>query len=191
MLAACLLLGGCSHGGQPVLPSIADAGQRSQLSVVWQEHAYDGNGFHFVPAATFVLANAPVVTKLTPLPPAEPVVVRRPATQVEAREITIHFSLNSAALSPKAKGTLSAHSNELSHAEDVTIAGYTCSLGTKDVNDRLAGARAASVATYLEAAGVSVTAVSGHGRCRYAAPNDTEDGRARNRRAEVRYVTQD
>jgi outer membrane protein OmpA-like peptidoglycan-associated protein len=69
----------------------------------------------------------------------------------------------------------------------VVIAGYTDSTGTSGVNTRLAIDRARTVAFYLRKNGITAREVVAGGRplCCYIAPNDTVDGRAKNRRAEI------
>jgi OOP family OmpA-OmpF porin len=70
----------------------------------------------------------------------------------------------------------------------VTVAGYTDSVGSVQANLRLSQARAAAVANYLKAEGLQAQqfSVRGFGSLRPVAMNADEDGRAQNRRAEVR-----
>lgn len=68
----------------------------------------------------------------------------------------------------------------------ITIEGHTDSQGDDEYNLNLSQARADSVATYFVAAGIQeerVTAI-GKGEAEPAAPNDTAEGRSRNRRVE-------
>lgn len=68
----------------------------------------------------------------------------------------------------------------------MTIEGHTDSDGPDDFNLRLSQERADNVAAYFAAAGISpdrLTAI-GVGEASPAAPNDTDEGRARNRRVE-------
>jgi cytochrome c oxidase subunit 2 len=69
----------------------------------------------------------------------------------------------------------------------VEIAGHTDNTGDADANVVLSEARAESVASYLTGHGIDrsrFTAVRGYGASRPAATNDTEEGRAENRRTE-------
>jgi cytochrome c oxidase subunit 2 len=69
----------------------------------------------------------------------------------------------------------------------VEIAGHTDNTGDPQSNMALSEARAQSVANYLTSNGISnsrFTAVKGYGSNREAASNDTEEGRAENRRTE-------
>lgn len=68
----------------------------------------------------------------------------------------------------------------------IEIAGHTDSVGEEDENQRLSEARARAIVDYLVAAGVArdrLTA-TGYGETRPIASNDTEEGRALNRRIE-------
>ncbi len=68
----------------------------------------------------------------------------------------------------------------------VEIAGYTDNIGTAAYNKDLAMRRAKSVRDYLVSKGVATTRVmpQGYGADDPIAPNDTDDGRAENRRVE-------
>ena len=69
----------------------------------------------------------------------------------------------------------------------VEIAGHTDNTGDPQANMALSEARATSVSNYLTSNGISsgrFTAVKGYGSIREAASNDTEEGRAENRRTE-------
>ncbi|MGQ0457468.1 MAG: OmpA family protein [Hyphomicrobium sp.] len=68
----------------------------------------------------------------------------------------------------------------------IEIEGHTDAEGTDERNQRLSDRRARAVADYLSGAGVSSSRLStiGYGASRPIAENDTEEGRARNRRIE-------
>jgi len=74
----------------------------------------------------------------------------------------------------------------------VAVEGHTDSVGTDAYNQRLSQRRAASVREYLVAHGVSASrlSVAGFGEAKPVASNTTADGRAQNRRVELR-VTND
>ncbi len=70
----------------------------------------------------------------------------------------------------------------------IEVQGHSDSMGPAEVNQRLTEARARSVMAYLVEKGIDpdrLTAV-GYGATRPAMPNDTEEGRAMNRRVELR-----
>ena len=68
----------------------------------------------------------------------------------------------------------------------VTVAGYTDSIGTPEVNRKLSEARARSVQDYLVSHGVDASHVQavGYGESNPIASNSTDEGRAMNRRVE-------
>ncbi|MEG3789063.1 OmpA family protein [Lysobacter sp. CCNWLW3] len=72
----------------------------------------------------------------------------------------------------------------------VEVAGHTDSIGTDAVNQRLSEQRAASVGNYLMSRGLvrDRFILTGAGKTRPIASNDTEEGRAQNRRVEITLV---
>jgi OOP family OmpA-OmpF porin len=70
----------------------------------------------------------------------------------------------------------------------VIVEGHTDGKGTNSYNDRLAIRRAVAVKNYLVANGISASAtvVSGRGKREPIASNQTGEGRAENRRVELR-----
>jgi outer membrane protein OmpA-like peptidoglycan-associated protein len=72
----------------------------------------------------------------------------------------------------------------------VEVAGYTDSTGSAAVNRRLSHARANAVREYLVRRGVPASRLvaRGYGPADPVAPNTTADGRARNRRVELRQL---
>ena len=71
-------------------------------------------------------------------------------------------------------------------AVDIDVAGHTESVGAAESNLELSRRRAEAVVAFLKDAGVDVGRISsvGYGETKPIAPNDTADGRARNRRIE-------
>jgi outer membrane protein OmpA-like peptidoglycan-associated protein len=69
----------------------------------------------------------------------------------------------------------------------MTIAGYTDSTGSAELNNRLSAARARSVQSYLATAGLRASKwdVEGYGSASPVASNATAIGRAKNRRVEI------
>lgn len=99
------------------------------------------------------------------------------------------FAFNSAELAPEARDTVSEISRTLKEAPGrrVSIEGHTDSIGSEKYNLRLSRERADSVASELVHAGTARSRISthGYGKSRPIASNDSERGRARNRRVEV------
>jgi outer membrane protein OmpA-like peptidoglycan-associated protein len=95
---------------------------------------------------------------------------------------TIYFSLNSSVVG-RDEQRIIIESLDAFAGKNVEILGYTCDLGSKSHNDKLALARAKALAKVLEEKGMKPLAVSGEGKCCYV----SEDRRL-NRRAEIRCV---
>ncbi|MBP6299783.1 MAG: OmpA family protein [Arenimonas sp.] len=72
----------------------------------------------------------------------------------------------------------------------INVVGHTDSIGSDAVNQRLSEQRASSVAQYLQSRGVASQRLqtSGYGKTRPVDSNDTEAGRANNRRVEITLV---
>lgn len=104
------------------------------------------------------------------------------------REGTINFKRASFDLDPDSFTTLNRLAIAANDCPDliVEIEGHTDSEGTPERNQRLSNRRADAVKDYLVKAGVSVSRLIaiGYGQSRNIAPNDTAEGRARNRRIE-------
>jgi outer membrane protein OmpA-like peptidoglycan-associated protein len=74
----------------------------------------------------------------------------------------------------------------------IEIGGHTDTVGTKSYNDELSKNRAKSVVEYLTAQGVAAEKISfkGYGFDKPIATNQTEAGRAKNRRTELKIMGQ-
>ena len=72
----------------------------------------------------------------------------------------------------------------------LTVTGHTDSTGARDYNYNLSNRRATSVANYLAGAGIDQSRLitQGVGPDQPIASNDTEQGRAMNRRVELQIV---
>ncbi len=102
------------------------------------------------------------------------------------------FGFDSYALTATTRENLSDMANILNKypETDITIEGHTDSKGTEAYNQTLSERRAAAVADYLSARGVSRSRMTtnGYGEMRPIATNETDAGRAQNRRVEVAIV---
>ena len=99
------------------------------------------------------------------------------------------FAFDSAELTPAAQSALTEIAGRLSGASmvSVNVVGHTDSVGSEDYNQRLSERRAMSVKDYLASQGVprdKLTA-EGLGENQPVADNDSEEGRAKNRRVEI------
>lgn len=110
-----------------------------------------------------------------------------PATVSLAADVL--FDFDESAIKPEFEGVLNEIADMIVAAdEEVTIEGHTDSIGTEEYNMGLGQRRADSVADYLASQGVpmeDMTTVS-YGETRPVAPNDTPEGRALNRRVEIK-----
>ena len=101
----------------------------------------------------------------------------------------ILFDVNKANLKDYSRTELTKLAAILSKYDDTNIllAGYTDSTGSEEYNMQLSRSRAQSVADYLVVRNVNSErfSVYGHGESDPVAANDTEGGRAQNRRVEV------
>lgn len=94
------------------------------------------------------------------------------------------WTLNKSAQSELSNFAVSLKQNPLT---DVKVIGYTDNTGGYAVNEKVSTNRADAVKTYLVNSGVAGTRIEAQGvpMADYVASNDTEAGRAQNRRVEV------
>jgi outer membrane protein OmpA-like peptidoglycan-associated protein len=104
----------------------------------------------------------------------------------------ITFGYNSSAVQPQFQRTLDQVADTLSQYNQtfVDVYGFTDSTGSDSYNQQLSERRAVSVADYLAAHGVQAARIGtrGFGESNPVASNDTEAGRAANRRVEIKIV---
>lgn len=102
----------------------------------------------------------------------------------------VHFEFDSARLTKDSEGHLDEIVASLRIEKDTRfeIAGHTDSVGSDDYNDRLSQDRARSVMQYLAGRGLDRERMNarGYGERQPIDTNDTDEGRARNRRVEFR-----
>jgi outer membrane protein OmpA-like peptidoglycan-associated protein len=126
---------------------------------------------------------------------AEPRVEER----VVVNEVTMTdrttFDFDSATLEPGAERTLDqviAAVEDGGLVGDIQVVGHTCNIGTESYNQGLSERRAQSVVDYLTAQGIEPGRIdaSGRGETDPRFSNETEEGRSRNRRVEISFVTE-
>ena len=104
----------------------------------------------------------------------------------------ILFKTGKSTLSANAKNSLSEFATSLQNnpQTNVQIYGYTDNTGSRAVNERLSNERASVVKNYLTNSGVAANRMASHGFAwdNPVASNDTEAGRAQNRRVEI-YIS--
>ncbi|RDH80768.1 MAG: hypothetical protein DIZ80_17230 [endosymbiont of Galathealinum brachiosum] len=104
----------------------------------------------------------------------------------------INFKVRSSDLTDDSKSILDVAAEALLKAASVRIEiqAHTDSRGKESANQKLSDARAKSVADYLESKGINSERMEskGYGETQPTASNDTEEGRAENRRVEFRVL---
>lgn len=104
----------------------------------------------------------------------------------------INFATDSATVAPQFQRTLDQVAGVLSDYRQtyIDVYGHTDSTGSDAYNQSLSERRAASVAGYLETRGVQAARIGtrGYGETQPIASNETEEGRAANRRVEIKIV---
>ena len=104
----------------------------------------------------------------------------------------ITFAFNQATVQPQFRPTLDQVATVLAQYNQtyVDVYGHTDSVGSDAYNQQLSERRATAVADYLVGRGVAQPrlGIRGYGETQPIASNDTEDGRAANRRVEIKIV---
>ncbi|WP_017669471.1 OmpA family protein [Blastomonas sp. AAP53] len=104
----------------------------------------------------------------------------------------VTFDVDSSAVKPEFRNTLNDVASTLVQYEStyIDVYGHTDSTGSDAYNQTLSERRAQSVSSYLSTRGVQQArlATRGFGESQPVASNTTEDGRAQNRRVEIRIV---
>ncbi|MFK8014710.1 MAG: OmpA family protein [Gammaproteobacteria bacterium] len=107
----------------------------------------------------------------------------------------VQFELNSATLLPESTRVLNDAAQTLKNNGDIVVevAGHTDSTGAASYNESLSDKRAKSVAAYLNARGIDSARLKsrGYGEAEPVADNATAEGRARNRRVELKILSRD
>lgn len=104
----------------------------------------------------------------------------------------ITFATNQSAIQPQFQTTLDQVASTLAEYPKtmIDVLGHTDSDGTEAYNQTLSERRAQSVSAYLASHGVASVrmATIGYGETRPIASNETVDGKAQNRRVEIKIV---
>ena len=101
------------------------------------------------------------------------------------------FGFNSSNLSDDAKEELKKFADIMkSEPVEITIWGHTDNVGTDEANQKVSAKRADAVASYLKKCGMSKDHMNAQGKSfsMPVASNDTEEGRAQNRRVEIYFT---
>ena len=104
----------------------------------------------------------------------------------------MNFGFNEAYLRPQIATLLTEWVFSLSNNPDVRIQveGHTDDVGSREYNQVLSLQRAKAVKRYLAKQGIAETRIMavGYGFNRPVTENDTEEGRAKNRRVEIKLL---
>ncbi len=163
------------------------AASQDQKTTVEQEAAHIWSNLNVVGK---LVVNPPVPPPAPPGPP--PAAVSCADLQSVVNAVTggpITFANDGFSLTPADEQILPQLVEKLKACpgSHVTINGYADNSGTEDINISLSTQRAETVANYLLSHGVVVAqmVVKGLGSINPVAPNDTPEGRAKNRRVEI------
>lgn len=137
------------------------------------------------------------VTERTLLPSAMITrVVKQEAPKIQTFTLSAsdNFAFDSAELSATGKRQLDEAVLKFSLADmkGIKVVGHTDSVGSDEYNEALSLRRAASVRDYLVSRGVpsDLITAEGMGEKMPTASNDTEEGRAENRRVNIEFTAQ-
>jgi outer membrane protein OmpA-like peptidoglycan-associated protein len=146
--------------------------------------AYSGEGFAEILAA-YTLPMAAAVPVPAPTPPT-----------VEKKKWTLSsdylFDFDKAVVKAQYYPFLDGIAAELRNdpALKIKIEGHTCNMGSNKYNQGLSERRAKAVLVYLTKKNVDASRMTaiGYGETKPAYPNDTKEGRAKNRRVEIKQA---
>ncbi len=200
---------GCGATRTATLPQCALAGAATGLVAGGAVGGLEGGGFDFNDSVTGagigVGAGALIglaVCAMIPLEEEEVVEVIAPEpepltapAQVYKKKIVLrgsNFAFDSANLSPAAQDLLREDIVDLKEHTSlkIRIEGYTDSIGSEAYNLSLSEKRANSVKGYLVAEGIAADRILtiGFGEQYPVTSNEREEGRAKNRRAEIKII---
>jgi OOP family OmpA-OmpF porin len=140
----------------------------------------------------------PAATPVTLPPPPPPVQEQQPALNPNQRFEDVHFAFDKSSLTPYAQASLDNDVptiNKLAGSFPslkVDISGHTDWIGTDAYNQALSERRANAVKDYLVRKGVDAGRIRtfAYGETQPVAPNTTAEGRALNRRTEIRTTNE-
>jgi len=197
----CSLIGGLVGGGLGAIESAGWAGGGAALGILTgglicyaQDGDEDDDGvFDRRDRCPDTPANTPVEHHGCPLPQYPASV--KPAEPVQSEVVTLSdandvlFAFNKSDLTSAARSELDSLMAKLQNADVVSIkvVGHTDSVGSDAYNQALSERRASSVADYLLSQGLAPNKLTseGKGESEPIADNESEEGRAKNRRVEL------
>lgn len=195
----CSVIGGLVGGGLGAIESSAWAAGGAALGILTgglicyaQDGDEDDDGvFDRRDRCPDTPADTPVEHHGCPLPqyPASVKPVEPPVSEVITLNGNVLFAYNQSELMPEARSELDSLMAKLQNTDvvSVKVIGHTDSQGSDAYNQKLSERRASSVAAYLLSQGLAPNKLTseGRGESQPVADNDTEEGRAQNRRVEL------
>ena len=195
----CSVIGGLVGGGLGAMESSAWAAGGAALGILTgglicyaQDGDEDDDGvFDRRDRCPDTPADTPVEHHGCPLPqyPASVKPVEPPVSEVITLNGNVLFAYNQSELMPQARSELDSLMAKLQNADvaSIKVIGHTDSQGSDAYNQKLSERRASSVAAYLLSQGLAPNKLTseGRGESQPVADNDTEEGRAQNRRVEL------
>ncbi|RON29004.1 OmpA family protein [Pseudomonas lini] len=195
----CSVIGGLVGGGLGAIESSAWAAGGAALGILTgglicyaQDGDEDDDGvFDRRDRCPDTPTDTPVEHHGCPLPqyPASVKPVEPPVSEVITLNGNVLFAYNQSDLMPEARSELDSLMAKLQNADvvSVKVIGHTDSQGSDAYNQKLSERRASSVAAYLLSQGLAPNKLTseGRGESQPVADNDTEEGRAQNRRVEL------
>lgn len=185
MAAAGLLLAGCA-GIRPI--ELQDSPPR-RVSVGWIRQDWRTcNEDDSCPRPTpkTIVPAAPIPTAGLPPTPETP----QPTTTTEPKPVIVHFVFARATPTEVGAAQLDGLLSLIRERDAIHITGHTDDIGSLVVNERLAHRRAEFVTKWFKRRGIrNPMDVEARGKCCYVAANDSEEGRAANRRVEIHFTT--
>jgi len=137
----------------------------------------------------------PLEEEIAPPPPPPPPPAAKPAPPPSRRRIVlrgVNFDFDRATIRPDGIAILDEVVVILKDEAtiDVSVDGHTDAIGSDEYNQRLSERRAQAVRDYLVRKGISPSRLRtrGFGESEPVASNDTEEGRAQNRRTELNVI---
>jgi len=135
-----------------------------------------------------VLDGKEVANGTNPLDPSDD--VPKAAVEKELSFDNVHFAFDKFNLTKDAQKTLDAIYDELSKYSEskIFLSGHADAIGTEEYNMKLSENRANAIKNYLVKKGLNenLLNVEWFGESKPVAPNETDEGRAKNRRGEIK-----
>ncbi|HSZ71882.1 MAG TPA: OmpA family protein [Cytophagaceae bacterium] len=161
------------------IPSISKEGQTIKKDFIVP---FRGN-----PADTQAVAVVDTVKTISAVPEKikdkEPVVTTKPVIE---KELVVYFASSSSVLDESSRAEIKNILAAFTKVKSITIDGHADDKGPDAVNDKIARARATETAKYIGTLTKAKTSTHSFGESQPAVPNDSDENRAKNRRAVIK-----